>query len=304
MLCARNSAREWLALIQPEAVFVQNFSNTEKMGVIAAARELGIPSIDLMHGMQDSGNIYHDHPLPGAGQTYLFPDSLWVWGEVTRRNLEIAKAKQGAAWRHAAVAGYAWRNFLQTRPRDPKAETLARMLPPDRRVVLYCHDASLHDDAFESYLPSSVLSAIQSSADDLFWLIRIHPRSFHLRGEISSYLNRLGLTNFDLVLSTECSLYDVFDICSCVVVKYSVAGLEAASCGLPVITHHHVGAETFRDQIKSGHVSYAAGAEEILNLARTMKAPEKPLEYVLSEPELLDEALSSTRAFFRNSQVT
>jgi hypothetical protein len=298
VLSARNSAREWLALIQPAMVFVQNFSNTEKMGVIAAARELGIPCVDLMHGMQDGGNIYHDHPSPSAGQTYLFPDSLWVWGGVTQRSLDLAGKRPGAAWKHAATSGYAWRSACQTWIRDPRAETLARLVPKDRRTVLYCHDASLHDDAFDSYLPSSVLSAIRASADDLFWLIRIHPRSYHLRSEISAYLNSLGLTNFDLTLSTECYLYDVFEICACVVVKYSVAGLEAASCGLPVITHHHVGAETFKDQIESGHVSFASDAGEILHLARNMTAPAESLDYVRSSPELLDKALEETLLFF------
>jgi hypothetical protein len=301
VLSARNSARDWLTLIRPDLVFVQNFSNTEKMGVIAAARELGIPAIDLMHGIQDSGNIYHDHPLPGAGQTYLFPDSLWVWGGVTQENLDHAGTRPGAAWKHVATSGYAWRRACQSWMRDPRAEALARMVPKDRRTVLYCHDASLHDDAFDSYLPASVLSAIRASADDLFWLIRIHPRSFHLRGEIGAHLNSLGLTNFDLTLSTECNLYDVFEICSCVVVKYSVAGLEAASCGLPVITHHHVGAETFKDQIASGHVSFARDAGEILRLARTMTAPADSLDYVRSSPDLLDKALRDTQAFFGRS---
>lgn len=298
VLAARNAARVWLYRIRPEMVFLQNYSNTEKMGIIAAARERGIPTIDLMHGIQDRGNIYHDHPEPRPDQIYLYPDSLWVWGDATRRALKVAEARPGAAWRHIAKAGYAWRDAYRGLLVDPRKEALRRLIPPGRRVVLYCHDASLHDDAFEHYLPETVLEAIRNDGKDLFWLIRIHPRSFHLHDEIATYLRGLGLVNFELLLSCECNLYDLFDLADIALVKYSVAGLEAASAGLPVITHHAVGARTFAGQIASGHIAFAPTSADIAALARSMPPPATPLDYVESGPHLLDRALAETRAFF------
>jgi hypothetical protein len=298
LLSSRSAARIWLRQLQPELLFTLNFSNLEKMGVIAAAKELGLPVVDLMHGILERRTIYHDYPDPAAGDILPFPDSIWVWGDVTQRILRDAMQRKGARWSHVAKSGLPWRNIQRARPLNPGRDHLRQLVPAGRKTVLYCHDPGLHDDEFEGFLPRTVLDAIRSSADTLFWLVRLHPRSAHLKDAVSLWLSGLSMRNVELDLSSDLQIDDVFALSDCVVVKYTTVALEAASAGLPVITYHAVGAATFADYISSGHIHYAPNAATLVQLAREALPAATPFDYVDFDPSLMDSALASTRSHF------
>jgi hypothetical protein len=156
----------------------------------------------------------------------------------------------------------------------------------------------MHDDAFDGFLPRLVLDAMRASHRDLLWLVRLHPRSSHLVDAVAEWLREAGVANAELRLSTRLPIDDLFDLARCVVVKYSVAGLEAASLGLPVVTYHAAGAATYADYIGTKHVAYAPSPDALVAFALNGEAPGTPLPYVDLEPGLVEAALVSTRRFF------
>ncbi|WP_274626303.1 hypothetical protein [Arvimicrobium flavum] len=294
VLAFHDAADQWFSHQRPAAVFVQNFANLEKMGVLAAARRHKVPTIDLMHGIQDGLNIYHDHPRIPEGDIYPFPETMWVWGDVTRENMLAAKQRGVAPWRKVEVAGFPWKHAHRVWQRDPRVERLRAMIPEGAKRVLYCHEVSLHNSEFDGYLPVDVLEALQSSRDDVFWLIRVHPRSFHLRDEIASYLHERGVGRFELHLASECLFEDVLRLTDVLVTKYSAAALEAASVGIPAITHHATGAALFETYIESGHITYAKDGRRLLRAISKAEPPSAPLGYVNFSRDRPDVALAAT----------
>jgi hypothetical protein len=294
VLSYQDAADQWFRHERPAAVFVQNFANLEKLGVLAAARRHDIPTVDLMHGIQDELNIYHDHPPIREGDVYPFPETMWVWGDVTRDNMLKLDQRGIAPWQRVEVAGFPWKHAVRTWQRDPRVNRLRTLIPAGAKRALYCHEVSLHNSEFDGFLPTDVLEALQQSKEDVFWLIRVHPRSFHLRDDIARYLRERGIARFELHLTSECLFEDVLTLTDVLVTKYSAAALEATSLGIPAVTHHPTGATLFKKYIASGHISHAKGAKGILRAVSKAKPLRAPLGYVNYDASRPDEALLAT----------
>lgn len=265
---------------RPKALFCSNFANLEKMGFLLAAKRLGIPTVDLMHGFQDRLSLPLDHPVLPRGVLYPFPDALWCWGPVTRDSLLAQEKQRPQAWRHVAVAGYPWKSSRRELAGDyPGLDRLRKTIPAGRKVVLYCHEPSIQNAEFFGYLPSDVFTAM-AWGDDVFWLVRTHPRSRHLREGMKDFMTRHGLVHFEIDMASECPLDELFPLADVLVTKYSVAAMEAAAAGVPVVCTHPVGKEIFAEHIASGHVTYCDGWRALLEAVRTARPPREPLRYI------------------------
>ncbi|MDX2158249.1 MAG: hypothetical protein SFW09_17240 [Hyphomicrobiaceae bacterium] len=280
VLSSYHAALGILSQFEPRIVFTQNFNAFEKLGFIAACKKLGVTSVDLMHGIQDRNNIYHDFPPAAADQIHPYPDVLWCWGEVTRRNLEQEAAKRPQMWRKAIVSGFPWKTLHRSWYKDAKIEKLKTMLPAGQQIALYLHDLTPQSLPYDGYMPTVILEAMRKSAGNVFWLIRLHPRSIHLLPDIAKSLDRSDVTNYEVSFSSEAMLDDLFEIADSIVTAYSVAGLEGASLGLKCITFDPVGAATFAPYIAGGHAVYCETAEAILSAMSAGPTNPVPLAYV------------------------
>lgn len=265
---------------RPRAVLYSNFANLEKMGFTLAAKRLGIPTADIMHGFVEYRSITLDHPALPPEVLSPLPDAIWCWGRVSRDALLARKKERHQAWRRAFVAGHPWKSMYRDFSGDDTClADLRRSIPTGKRVALYCHEPSVHNAPFEDYLPTDILGAM-TGGDDVFWLVRMHPRSGHLRERMREFMAARGVRLFEADLASRCVLDDLFSLADVVVTKFSVVAMEAAACGVAVITTHPAGRDIFADHIATGHVRFCDGPGEILEAIRTAKPPREPLDYV------------------------
>ena len=70
-----------LARVRPKLVFVTCWYATESMACILACNELGIPSIDIQHGIQEFHVAYARWNRVPNGGYELLPTYFWCWSE-------------------------------------------------------------------------------------------------------------------------------------------------------------------------------------------------------------------------------
>lgn len=157
---------------RPKLVLVSCYYNQMGMALCLAARRLGIPSLDLQHGVTLHNPAYAGWTrFPQDGYPQL-PDMFWCWTDDDAAPVRgwPAQARQ----RHAAfVGGQPWASFWEGNTLSDEIAARVRALRgPGLNVLI-----SLSD----TFMPESVRATLRSApADWTFW-VRLHPGTHALR---------------------------------------------------------------------------------------------------------------------------
>lgn len=176
-----------LPLMRPDSVVASNLCDLRAAALFAAARRLGIRSIEVQHGLMTgvARGLYLPWPnLPEDGFAVL-PDRFWTHDE--------ASAEAIRAWASdlhlAVVGGNPYLDWIRTSVPNTSREaiTLREAIPSGRKIVLITLQSARISEA--------ILKAMRETKDDAFFLIRLHPVFFALRrahgGTISAEEQRL-----------------------------------------------------------------------------------------------------------------
>lgn len=230
--------------------------------------------------------MYNDNPACCADPEtpYLFPDTLCVWGEISETELTAEMETRPTPWRRVVRGGLPWKTASSGQKRTKAAEALAAHLagvPQSAAKVLYCHDATLLSSDFTGLFPTDALEAISRSGETIHWLVRVHPRSIHLVGEIEAFFRARGASRVEIAHCSRCQFEEALDQADMVLTKYSVSALEAMSLGKPAIVNHWVGRETFAAYKDHPLLFLCEGADEILAAVDAARAAAPaPFPYV------------------------
>jgi len=279
--------------IEPRLVFVQNFGNVEKLGAISAAKRLGIRTVDIQHGIQENTSMYNCHPAHCDDGSYVYPEVLWCWGQITTEALQLEQSRQPVPWKLAVEGGHPWKSLVNRQGSRLRLAKLKRQLPADRPVALYCHDPALiNHQSVIGLLPGEIFEAIRDSADDIFWLVRLHPRAAHLIGEVQDFCNAHRLFNVEVEHSSTLLTEQVMEAADVLLTKFSVSALEAMSVGLPVVSHSWIGEVTFENYRDHPLLSFALEPADIIKAIHEAKRSAEPFRYVNTDTD------ESVRTFF------
>lgn len=262
-ICRRSAFfKSILEALQPRAVFVSSF--TGWLPAIWAARQLGIPTVDVQHGGQTAYHHANTHfsNVPREGYEFL-PDYFWLWGELNRSY--IGKWLPGGSLRHVPLVG-GNRNiakWYRDRDEGQLADIDVRFLDEfggRENLVLVTLGY-----AVKELIPECLLQ-VMSQIPDITWLVRLHPnnRSEEVRNQLSADLKRRGCENFFIDLPTDVRLHTVLSICSYHVTPFSTSGREAVAFGIQTAICDPVGRQMFSDEISSGLYIYADEPEVLL----------------------------------------
>jgi hypothetical protein len=258
LLSVVSAYRRRLVKTNPRLAFVVSYYSLEGMAFVRACRDLGIPVIDVQHGVQGEFHpAYAAWPKPEEGRQHaLLPDHFWVWSEWERKVIEGWSAGTG----HSAIVGGnpwldVWRPGSQWSGVAPALETARRMRmrSSGRPVVLVTLQFGLA--APEQIEPLCRLMG--EACDRLVFWVRLHPAMLERREEIRARLNA-GI-RFELDACTDLPLHALLPVVDVHMTHSSSTVIEAAQFGVPSVLTTLYGAELFAPLLDSGSAVLETG---------------------------------------------
>jgi len=250
------------------------------MSLTLAARQLGIPTVDIQHGAAafSPANVkWHSWTrVPDDGYA-LLPDYFWVWGEAAAE-LIARHGNPNCPYHKPIVGGHP--GLLAQLPSTISPELRERAEAAAETVVVTLGLSRLDG------LPEPLVAAMSRAPADWLWLLRVHPQDWHDPGEtarIEARLQAAGVSNVAVREPTEALLEHVLPLARRHVTPYSSSALEASALGIPTIFVHPLAKRAHGHLLGQPGYAYAETAEDIA-AALVADAP-KPRSMVVRDRE-------------------
>jgi hypothetical protein len=167
--------RDCLGALKPKVVFQVCYYHHQGFALSAVCRELGIPCIDVQHGMYSKYHQYYTHysDIPEGGYAML-PQYLWVWSEYFKA-MASEWAPFGTMYPEAVVGGHPWltkwRSGYEPDFNELQQKNIDIILKNEKVILVTLQ----YPPQGKSIIPEPVIEAIQSSPPGWLWVFREHP---------------------------------------------------------------------------------------------------------------------------------
>ncbi len=241
--------------------FVVNYYSDEGFAFCLACRRLGIPSVEVQHGVQGEFHAAYGNwnNLPIGGYDVL-PSHFLVWSDTEAQAIR-QWADRPDLMTKAIAAGNRFLSLCHADQLPALRESIAKIrqfVRPEATQVLYtlCYA----DDA-QRLRPLCGTIRQSQSKTDIQWWIRLHPGGLSRLPEMKSCLQEAGVPAAQVDLATNLPLYAVLPQMHAHVTEASSTVIEAESFGVPSVVTNSWGVELFPSQVRSGMVEFADGAD-------------------------------------------
>lgn len=282
-----------LIQLKPHAVFLTTYYHLPCMGLICAARRLGIPTVDVQHGKQGKYHAAYNHWLAIPEDGYLLlPDYFWVWGEESQKNILIGREANphvhvpligGNLWLSRWISGQ-----IDYQPPQASQDFYQRLKRASKCILI-----SLQPP--HPYIPDIILKAIQQSDPSWLWLIRLHPRSIQDKPAILAQLAHYGLSErVECDLATQEPLYAILRHTHHHITRFSTVCYEALYFNIPTTLIGTEARDLYADYIERGTFYYANTADELLQsivVAKTQHFTPEITPYIETRAQAAEAAL-------------
>jgi hypothetical protein len=236
---------------RPRLAFVVGYYGLEGMAFVLACRRVGIPVVDIQHGVQgDMHPAYAAWPTPRqSGVHMLLPDRFWVWSDWER---DVIDRWAGGTGHRAVVGGNPWMDVWHDGSRWPgvsasrDAARLLRRRAAGRPVVLVTLQYGLVDA--EQLTPLAQL--LREAGDRFAFWVRLHPAMLERRESIRTLLAAAGACELDG--PTDLPLQALLPCADVHLTHSSSTVIEAAQFGVCSALTTNYGAELFGPLLASG----------------------------------------------------
>lgn len=247
---------------KPSIVLMHDEYGALQLSFIHAAREKGIPTVSLQHGLVSEEQISYVHePEHISGKKYdlLFPipDKMCAWSEVARQNfIEIAKFPQSVP----VITGDPKIDFLPSAIKSFNHEEIIAKLgiPKGKNIIMFATE-NLPSEHEKSLIATSVFRAAKSLSE-CYLIVKMHPNE----ADISYYeraAKEAGLQDYSIV--RDVNLYELLYISNLVILSYSTVAVEAMRMGKPVISLNLMGLHDNVSFIKNRKVIVVKDLDEL-----------------------------------------
>lgn len=236
--------------------------------LIYAARRLGLPVIDVAHGIRNPFNG-PDTNIPSLPSPHyaILPSHFWCWDAVNASN--VTKAWPWRARRHSRsfVGGYPLANMWGARPQEQKPWALLTLAPES------------------AALPDFFLDALVA-APEWTCLLRAHPTAPGQAHHIWERLSTCLKPRVDVVTANTAPLGQLLNHSAIHFTKYSSVALEALYHGCPSVVLSATGATNFRYHVQKRHLQVALDRDSVLACLTAIKSTglENTSRHSLSQP--------------------
>jgi hypothetical protein len=235
----------WLRRARPRALVLDCWYGRMAMGAAMAAHGLGIPVIDLQHGIQGGAHpLYAGWSPAPAGGYEVFPDRFWVWGAADAESL--VASNPGALGPEAVrVVGHRWHAAWTQRDGDPqRASALAgaERLVAGRRALLV---------TLQKGVPfrDTLVPLVRHAPPEWLWLVRPHRQMQLDPARLEAELREATGRRVDVRRAARLPLYALLRACAWHVTGFSTCALEALAFGVPTLLTHESGAHAYADLV-------------------------------------------------------
>jgi hypothetical protein len=254
--------RRMLRRIAPRAVLVVCYYGAERMAMLRAARQLGIPSADIQHGAASTHWAYAKWTrLPPDGYDTL-PSFFWCWDDAT-----VAAVDQWST-RHRAVhrSVHGGNPFLDqwktgdaafVREHDDRMRALVAPHARKEQVLLTGNGHETPEQI------RSIASLVAATGDRMNWWIRMHPCGLTMAPIYEKALEEAGAKSWILREPTEAPLYGLLRFMDFHVTETSSTMIEAAQMGVPSVFATPRDAGAFAGLVREGWALPVDGFGEV-----------------------------------------
>ena len=271
--------KKLLFKVKPKVVLTSCHYSTRIFVLIKEARKMGIPVIELQHGMFGSKHISYNF-LDKVGGKLYFPDYILTYGQYSSDKMRLPFGAK------AIKTGFVYMEMRMKKLQDIKRQ--------DKLIVFY--------SSFEECLISVLIASISLARKYGYELIcKLHPgEAAHWREYYPS------LANADIeVIDAPIDIYELFLRGKHHVGVVSTTLYEAIGTG--GFVHTHVSAESYmHDMLEAGAARQFSTADELMNnileIDRSFDSPDNSrIAAQLFEPNALENQIDAIQNIVKGS---
>jgi hypothetical protein len=249
-----------LGRVQPRAVFVVCYYG-EAMALLLAARELGIPTVDVQHSFAAPLHwAYAKWTNVPRGGYELLPDFFWSWSAA---DVELVRAWAHGLPRHRAVeVGNLYLRQWQSsdtplfRGYRERVAAIVREAGPRKHVLFTA--SGLESPA----VIRDLAELVGATSSELHWWVRMHPVRRARSADFEAALRAHG-GSWRVAEATEWPLYALLPAMNAHVTEASSTTVEAAQLGVPTVLTSPNEASLYANLIEAGYAVAAASFSEV-----------------------------------------
>lgn len=212
---------------------------TQHYGLNAAAKELAIPTIEIMHGGM---GVWHpaysgwENTIVENGYNIL-PAYMWLWDKASHKLVEEWVKKQ--AFHKAFLGGNTWIDMLIHRQNE------SYTFPAEKKIIL----VTMQWYDIDQY----IYDAIRHASNEYEWWIRCHPARMIAKENVEKNLKEKSLTNkVNLEKANTYPLPIILKNAHVHISAFSGSIIEASLLNIPSIIISNIGAEAYSHYVQEG----------------------------------------------------
>jgi len=220
-------------------LFLTNYYNPHGWGAVAAAKELGVATIDVQHGVQGKHHHAYSWPELAGGLPNVVPDFFVCWTAADKDNLDSGSSTHN----RSVVAGPSHFQLEALAAAEPKSDNaeltaaLANLRAKSRRAEALCRTARDRNQR--------IVGLFLQYREDGNWLRALRgcvPQGTELWVRRHPGVRRRGAANGEheipgITIVDEYPLAALLHCLDLAVTGYSSVGIEAAHVGCPVLAY-------------------------------------------------------------------
>jgi len=282
----------WLRQTGSKCVFVDPWYSWTGMSASLACSRLGIPSIDLQHGMQGRTHLCYAHWKKVPEQGYeVVPDYFWFWGEEDAHSFEVTNNHSSIP----VIGGNIWLNWWREGYSfESEAAKVRELSRGSVKAILVTLQPEIDLDL--------IAEAVRRSNENYCWFIRLHRASTEQMEQLTGRFEALGHPNVVVEEATQLPLYALFQAVDAHVTGFSTCALEALAFGMPTVVTHQRAQAAYEKYLDKGVMLWAKEPRDVLRGVGRAEdvSPEHCrgwAEKVFAPPEQSEEAIQRIAAY-------
>jgi hypothetical protein len=259
--------------VRPRVGYTVCYYNPDGFAFNLACHELGIPAVDIQHGVEGELHFAYGQwtNVPAEGYSVL-PTYFWCWSEAD--SAAINAWSSGLPRHHAITGGNLWLDVWREHREELGSHTRAEVDRVRRRGDLHL----LYTCDRNPALPQGLVEAMSSSPASWVWWIRLHPgMNPDERQQVKDHLPPELNGRVEVDLATKAPLLELLEFMGVHVTRYSTVVVEADAAGVGSVVMDPIGEEYYARQIASGAAAAARSGDEVLRAAeRLSRSGDRP----------------------------
>lgn len=233
-----------LRKLQARTALLTAYYDPYGMAFCRAARQVGIPCVDIQHGVLDRSHFAYGRwtAVPTSGYDML-PSDFWVW---TAAEESVIEEWSNGTPHRPVVTGNLWMNHWKSE--HGSASTVESIVPDGKMGVLLTLQPL---PSMSEFVPETVFRAINEGPDNWFWMVRLHPNQTHRRDEVKRvFARRCRSGEVEVNRATDLPLPALLEQASVHVTWNSTVVLEAEQFGVRSVVLDAGAGDMYRSQIE------------------------------------------------------